>query len=130
MIVGAEGKGCFRTPCRRMPHDAGNGVDGLRLPDVQVPLGTYTDWNLRAAGYAEGEKFVGSGVYIPFAKTKTERLATGDPRLSLEERYPSHDYYVEKVTHAAKRLVHERFLLEEDAQAIIDKAIASTIGNP
>ena len=109
----------------------GNGVDGIRLPDITVPIATYTGWNRTKPGFGGDYRLcTASGSFIPFAATKADRMANGDPRLSLEERYPSHDYYVERVTHAAKKLVHERFLLEEDAQAIIDKAIASTIGNP
>ena len=68
----------------------GNSLAGIRLPPLQVPVATYTAWNLRAAGHAEGECCSTSGSYIPFAKTKAERLASGDPRLSIEERYRSH----------------------------------------
>jgi hypothetical protein len=109
----------------------GNGIDGVRLPDITVPIATYTGWNRTKVGFGGDNRLcTASGSFIPFAATKAERLASGDPRLSLAERYPSHDCYVNSVTYAVKKLIHERFLLEEDAQRIIDAATASTIGNP
>ena len=70
----------------------GNDIAGIRLPDVQVPLATYTGWALRA-GAAGNDGCEGSGQYIPFAKTKADRLAIGDPRLSIEERYGNFETY-------------------------------------
>jgi hypothetical protein len=67
---------------------------------------------------------------IPFAKTKAERLANGDPRLSLEERYKNHDGYVAAVTAAAANAVAQGFLLQEDATALIELAKASAVLNP
>ena len=67
------------------------------------------------------------GGYIPFAKTKAQRLAAGDPRLSLEERYGTHDAYVARVKDAAKRQVAERFLLQEDADRLVDQAEKSAV---
>ena len=108
-----------------------NGVDGIRLPDITVPVATYTGWNRTKIGFGGDYRLcTASGSFIPFAKTKAQRLASGDPRPSLEERYPSHDSYVKKVEQAAEKLVKERFLLEEDAQKIIDTAAKSSIGNP
>src|ERR1700687_4593409 len=66
----------------------GNDIAGIRLPDVTVPLATYTGWALRAGAQA-GDGCEGAGQMIPFAKTKAEREASGDPRPSIEERYPS-----------------------------------------
>jgi hypothetical protein len=109
----------------------GNGVDGVRLPDITVPAATYTGWNRFKPGYGGDDRLcTASGSFIPFKKTKAERLTSGDPRLSLEERYSNHDFYVKKVEQAAKKLVRERFLLKEDAQKIIDTATKSAIGNP
>jgi hypothetical protein len=109
----------------------GNGVDGIRLPDIAVPLAAYTGWNRTKTGFGGDYRLcTASGSFLPFAKTKAERFASGDPRLSLEERYPNHDSYVKKVEQAAKKLVRERFLLKEDAQQIIDTATKSAIGNP
>jgi hypothetical protein len=68
-----------------------------------------------------------SGAYIPFATTRAERLATGDSRMSLEERYKNHAGFVKAVEKAAKHLVKEGFLLEEDAGAYVQAAEASDV---
>ena len=79
----------------------GNDIAGVRSTTIQAPIATYTGWNLRAAGYAENELCGLSGSYIPFAAHKADRIASGDPRRSLEERYPTHAGYVSAVTAAA-----------------------------
>ena len=109
----------------------GNGIDGIRLPDIQVPTGTYTGWNREKNVEAGGDDRLcaASGSYFPFKATKAERIASGDPRLSLEERYPNHEDYVTKVKRSTKKLLDERLLLKKDAKAIIEKASESTIGN-
>jgi Alpha/beta hydrolase domain len=68
-----------------------------------------------------------SGSFVPFATTKTERLAKGDPRKSLQERYKNHEGYVDAVEKAAAELVRERFLLQEDADRFINDAKASSV---
>jgi hypothetical protein len=98
----------------------GNDIAGIRLPDVQVPLGTYTGWALRASPQ-HNDGCEGSGQYIPFAKTKAERLAIGDPRLSLEERYGDLDTYLSQLQNAIDRLVHLGFLLPIDAETMLKK---------
>ena len=109
----------------------GNGVAGIRLPDVEVPLATYTGWNPRAAGHAEDDLCTGTiGAYFPFAQTKAERLATGDPRRSIEERYRTHESYVGKVRAAAQHLRAQGLLLDEDVQQYIEAANQSSIGKP
>jgi hypothetical protein len=92
----------------------------LLPPEVGVPLATYTGWNLRRRD-AGAEAMLANllGSYIPFAKTKTERLAGGDPRLSLEERYGSFKNYRKLFAGNCARLVKEKYLLEEDAQRLI-----------
>jgi hypothetical protein len=97
------------------------------MPDVAVPLATYMGWALRA-GPAAGDGCDAAGQRIDFPKTKADREATGDPRPSIEERYPTHEKYMKKVTHAAQRLRHRRLLLEEDVQRYIEEAEASGIG--
>ena len=67
------------------------------------------------------------GSFLPFASTKAERLATGDPRLSVAERYKTQDGFVRAVREAARELVRERFLLQVDADAFISAAQASNI---
>lgn len=102
----------------------GNNVAGLRYPDVDVPLGTYNGWSLRKAGHAAGEEFWNTGSFVPFARTKADRDATGDPRPSIEERYPTHEAYLEKVRDCCARLVKERLMLQEDANLMIERAKA------
>jgi len=105
----------------------GNEIAGVRSVLLDVPLGTYTGWNPLARGFFKGQIQSLGGGYIPFAKTKAQRLASGDPRLSLEERYGSHDAYVARVKEAAKRQVAERFLLQEDADRLVDQAEKSAV---
>jgi hypothetical protein len=102
----------------------GNEVAGVRIPAIAVPRGTHTGWNLRRQGFAEGE-LVLLGSYFPFASTKGERLASGDPRPSFQERYRSKDEYLSKISRAAEELRDMRLLLPEDVQRIIDAAAAS-----
>ncbi len=68
----------------------GNDVAGICLPDIAVPLATYSGWNVRAASFAGADLCDAFGQKIDFAQTRAERLAAGDPRLSIEERYPNH----------------------------------------
>jgi hypothetical protein len=105
----------------------GNETAGVRSVLLEVPLGTYTGWNPIARGFFKGQIQALGGGYIPFAKTRADRLASGDPRLSLEERYGTHEAYVAKVKDAAKRQVAERFLLQEDADRIVDQAEKSAV---
>jgi hypothetical protein len=102
----------------------GNEVPGIRIPDIAVPRGTHTGWNRRRRGFAEGE-LVLLGSYFPFAATKEERLASHDPRLSLEERYRSQKDYISKIAEAAQELRNMRLLLAEDVERIINAAAAS-----
>jgi len=99
----------------------------VRQPSIEVPVATYTGWALRRAPFAEGEDCALTGQYIPFTVTRTERLAKGDPRLSIEERYGNHGQYVARVALAADRLVRQRLLLEEDAEDIVVTAVESDV---
>jgi hypothetical protein len=92
----------------------GNDIAGVRLPDVTVPLATYTGWALRAGPQAN-DGCEGSGQMIPFAATVAERRSTGDPRPSVEERYPSFAKYSSAVNRAIDDLVRDRLMLCEDA---------------
>jgi hypothetical protein len=95
---------------------------GVRHPFIQAPLATHTGWNLRRQDAGSGELCVASGMRIPFAKTRSEREANNDPRLSIEERYKSEQDYVAAVKRAADTLVKERLLLKADAEAIVQQA--------
>ncbi len=97
----------------------GNDISGIRLPEVAAPLATYTGWGLRAFPPDANDGCDASGQKIDFAQTKSERLASGDPRLSIEERYPNHGRYVIAVVRAAVRLHQQRFLLSEDLRDYI-----------
>jgi len=103
----------------------GNDIAGIRMPDVAVPVATYTGWALRA-GSEDGCD--GAGQFVPFAKTKAEREMNGDPRPSLEERYASHDDFVAKVKAAAEGLRSQRLLLDVDVQTYVTRAEASMVG--
>jgi alpha/beta hydrolase family protein len=102
----------------------GNDIAGVRLPDVTVPLATYTGWALRAGVWAN-DGCEAEGQYIPFAKTKAERLASGDPRPSIEERYPSFGQYHSAVMRAIDGLVKDRLMLCEDADDAQSRLLAA-----
>jgi Alpha/beta hydrolase domain len=105
----------------------GLDVAGVRSVAVTAPIGTNIPWNYRAAGFGEGDLCDLSGSFFAFATTKTERTASGDPRLSLQERYGNHQGYVDAVTEAAEDLVADRLLLPTDAASIIAAAQASNV---
>jgi hypothetical protein len=105
----------------------GNEIGGIPSVLQQAPLGSYLGWNVTASGYSKGRACGFSGGFIPFAKTAQQRLASGDPRPSLEERYGTHERYVERVREFAKRMVQERFLLQEDADRLVREAEASAV---
>lgn len=100
----------------------GHDIDGVRLPDVDVPLATHSGWGLRKAGFAEGQLCGLNGIYVPFASDATERAARRDPRPSVAERYATRDAYVQRVRAASERLVSEGFMLEEDVARWVDRA--------
>jgi len=108
----------------------GNELGGVPVVLREVPLGTYLGWNITAAGFHKGKICNYAGGMIPFAKTKAERLANGDPRLSLEERYGNHGGYVSAVKIAASKAVAGGFLLQADADALVKQAEASNVLNP
>jgi len=101
----------------------GNGLGGIRLPELEAPLGTYQGWNPRATEFGSPNfltRFDGS--FWAFEVTEPGREAVGDPRASVEARYPSKGQYVARVRDAAQRLVADRILLEEDGEAYVDIA--------
>ena len=111
----------------------GNEVGGVPVVLLGAPLGTYLGWNITSGGarpFHEGQICDYVGGMVPFAKTQAQRLASGDPRLSLEERYGTHDGYVRAVRAAAANAVAKGFLLQEDADALIAQAQASAVLNP
>jgi len=94
----------------------GNDIAGVRLVDVTVPTATYTGWALRSGVWAN-DGCESSGQYIPFPKTEAARVASGDPRLSVAERYATFDAYATAVQNALNKMVKERLFLCEDVAA-------------
>jgi hypothetical protein len=95
----------------------GNEVAGIVLPEVAVPLATHTGWNLRHPDIGGAEQLlVFAGATIPFAKNRAEREAARDPRPSIEERYTSRADYLDRVREAARSLIREGYLLDEDIE--------------
>ena len=108
----------------------GNELGGVPVVLRDAPLGTYLGWNITAAGFHQGKVCNYEGGMIPFAKTAAERAITGDPRLSLQERYGSHAGYVSAVRKAAANAVAQGFLLQADADALIAQAEAGNVLKP
>jgi len=93
----------------------GNEVAGIVLPEIAVPLAAHTGWNLRHPEIGgAAQLLVFAGATIPFAPTKAQRESTGDPRLSISERYPSRAAYLDRVLEAARALARDGYLLEDD----------------
>ncbi len=108
----------------------GNEVGGVPVVLRLAPLGTYLGWNVTTAGFHKDQICNTAGGMIPFARTKAEREASGDPRPSLEERYRTHAGYVKAVEVAAAKVVAAGFLLQADADALVKQAAASDVLNP
>jgi hypothetical protein len=100
-----------------------NEVAGIRLPDVAVPLATYTGWNVRHDEMGQGGLMTSGaplfGSTLVFPRTRTDRDASGDPRKAIDERYASKEDYLARVRAAAETLVRDRYLLAEDIQPVV-----------
>jgi hypothetical protein len=98
----------------------GNDRDGVHLPEITVPLATYTGWNLRDPSIGAPEQRVAfEGSYLPFARTAAERA--GDPRKSIAERYANREDYLTRYQAAVDDLVRQRWILPEDRAALIHR---------
>ena len=100
----------------------GNDIAGIRLPELTVPLATYTGWGLRSGVWAN-DGCEASGQYIPFPATRTARSAAQDPRPSVQERYPSYESYRSQVILAVDNLVRNRFLICDDTQDMVTRLL-------
>ena len=101
----------------------GNETSGIRLPELRVPLATYMGWNLRSPSIgAPTEQYPLIGSMVAFPRTRAEREKSGDPRLSIEERYKDEQEYLGKIEAAARELAKERFLLEADIPQVVARA--------
>jgi len=112
-----------------VPRDDKDGLNeaGVRPMEIRAPLGTSSGWNVRAPGHRPGNLCGLTGSYLPFAQTRAQRQATGDPLKSLEERYRDHRGFVDAVRKAGRELVKERFLLQQDADRYVQQAEASDV---
>ena len=101
----------------------GNDIGGIRLPEQAVPLGTYADWAFRSESIGAPDTLIAmAGSFIPFARTRAEREKSGDPRLSIAERYSGRADYLRRVEEAAEELAQDRYLLREHVRPIVDAA--------
>ena len=116
-------EGEFLTTLVPQVDTDGNELGGVRLPQHSVPLGTYTGWNLRQPKIGASEAtYVNIGSTFPFALTKAERTASGDPRPSIEERYKGQADFLAKTEAAARDLVKQRFIVERDIPHVMELA--------
>jgi hypothetical protein len=101
----------------------GNEIAGIRVPELAVPVATYTGWNLfnERSGPA-GVVSSMQGSFIPFPRTREERERTNDPRRSIDERYQSRDQYLALVSKAANDLIEKGYLLKEDLRRVLEQA--------
>jgi Alpha/beta hydrolase domain len=101
----------------------GNETSGILMPEIQVPLASYTGWNLRDPKIgAPDQLFSMAGSWIPFAANKADREKRGDPRKSIEERYPSKNDFLDKISAAAEQLAKDGYLLERDVAFLRNRA--------
>jgi hypothetical protein len=99
----------------------GNSRSGIRMPEIEEPVGTYGGWNFRAPSIGASNQLLGeNGSFHPFPCTKAGRAASGDSRASIEERYASRQEYLSKFTLAAQQLVKDGFLLSGDLDQMVD----------
>ena len=117
-----ESNGSFPILVPQVDND-GNELGGVKMPEISVPLATYTGWNLFNAE-AGPTSLLSSmqGSYIAFPRTRADRERNKDPRMSVEERYQNRERYLSLVSTAARELVQQRYLLEDDVARIVKRA--------
>ena len=104
-----------------------NEHSGIRLPDLTVPVATYTGWNLRDSSIGNPDLFIGitgglAGWTLGLPATAADRASSGDPRLSIAERYSSKEEFLRQVEVAARALIEERYMLEDDLERVVERA--------
>ena len=107
----------------------GNEVAGVQSLLHRLPLGTYAAWNPIASGPLKGREASLAAGYMPFAKTRAQRLASGDPRLSIEERYSDVWSYYSQASKIANQMVRERLMLPEDAARQLNRVLTDMLSN-
>jgi hypothetical protein len=101
----------------------GNETSGIKMPEIQAPLASYTGWNLRSQAIGAPEELYSMvGSWIAFPVNKVEREKRKDPRLSIEERYPNKSDYLERIAAAAQKLVDAGYLLDQDLPKLRERA--------
>jgi hypothetical protein len=101
----------------------GNERDGVRLPELTVPLATYTGWNLRDPSIGAPDQRVSfEASYLPFPRTAAERQKAGDPRKSIAERYLNGEDYITRYKNAEDDLVKQHWILQEDRAELLRRA--------
>jgi hypothetical protein len=100
----------------------GNDIAGVRAPMVSAPMATYTGWNLRSTGFGEGAQHWFSGSTIPFTFKRAEQQRSGDPRLSVLERYLDGEGYVAAIKSACDILVKDGLMIPEDVERCCENA--------
>jgi len=93
------------------------------MPEIAVPLATYTGWNLfNDRSGPVNVMATTTGSFVPFPRTRAERERTNDPRPSIEERYKNKDAYLELITKSANDLAAKGYLIKEDVPRIVQQA--------
>jgi hypothetical protein len=130
-VVSVEPPRIRNTLTQLVPRVNQDGNETAGVPSVQMllPLGTYTGWNVLAEGYGKGGRCDFLGGFIPFARTRAQRQASGDPRASLEERYGTHQNYVDQVRTVSASQVAARLLSAADAEKLVAQAQKSAVLN-
>ena len=106
-----------------LPDADGLDTGGISLPEISVPLGTYTGWNMQNAATGAPERLARyDGSFLPFERDENERLAGGDPRLSIKERYPTRDAYTKAYAAATLALAEKKLILGSDINPMIERA--------
>ncbi len=106
--------------------DDGNELSGIRLPNISVPLATYTGWSFRSPSIGQPDELLPlTGSFIPFPVTKQDREKANDPRPSIQERYTGRDQYRNLVTDAAAKLAAQGYVLEGDVPGVVERALAN-----
>jgi hypothetical protein len=100
----------------------GNERDGVRLPEISVPLASYLSWNLRDPSIgAPNERVAFELSFVPFPKTEADRVKSRDPRRSIADRYEDRDDYFARFTNALDKLIQQRWILPEDRSAMLQR---------
>lgn len=123
ILAGGAGAGAALPLWVSQVNVDGNEISGIQAPELLVPLATHTGWNFNNPAVGDPDiLFRQIGSYIPFPLTREQRLSSGDPRLSIEERYQDKSDYLEQITNAASSLINLGYLLEADLELLTEQA--------